>query len=132
MDLEDACPPAEKANGRKTARKATLQFRLFLQVVNSVEMLDKHTGEWKTLPLAEVKDNRDHEKVYNIDTIPPEIKQYITYNRKALTPKELSFFELYHTYRPPYQAVSFTLAPGDGELVRVTFKDGQDIPDPRK
>lgn len=116
----------------KTARKATLQFRLFLQEVSSVEMLDKHTGEWKTLPLTEVKDTRDHDKVYNIDTIPPEIKQYITYNRKALTPKELSFFELYHTYRPPYQAVSFTLAPGDGELVRVTFKEGQDIPDPRK
>jgi hypothetical protein len=116
----------------KTAHKATLQFRLFLQVVESAEMLDRHTGEWKPLTLSEVKDTRDHEKIYNIDNIPPEIMQYITYNRKGLPPKELSFFELYHTYRPPYQSVSFTLAPGDGELVRVTFKEGQDIPDPRK
>ena len=113
-------------------RTATLRFRLFLQVVDSVELFDRHTGAWKTLAVAEVADTRDHDKIYTFDNIPQGIKDYITYNHKALTPKELSFFELYHTYRPPYQEVSLTLAPGDGELLRISLGDGEDIPDPRQ
>ncbi len=113
-------------------RKAILQFRLFLEEVSSVELFDKHSGAWKPLPVFTVPDNRDHDTIYNLANIPKRMMNYITYNHKALTPKELAFFELYHTYRPPYQAVSLTLAPGDGELLRVTLKEGTDIPDPRK
>jgi hypothetical protein len=121
----------------KSSRKATLQFQLWQQVVNSVEMLDKHTGEWKTLPMTEVKDTRNHKKIYNFDNIPPAIKEYISVSNltkgKRLTPEMLSFWEKTFTYPPPYQVVSFTLAPGDGELVRVTFKDGEDfsVPPPK-
>jgi hypothetical protein len=111
--------------------EATLQFRLFLEKVDRVEMLDKKTGVWTPLAITEVKDTRDHARIYNIDNIEPPVLDHITYNRKALPPKELAFFELYHTYRPPYQAVSLKLRPGDGELVRVTLKEGKDIPDPR-
>jgi hypothetical protein len=116
----------------RQAHEATLQFRLFLQMVDRAELFDKNTGVWKQLPIAEVKDERDHARIYNIANIPKSVKEAITYNHKELTPKELAFFELYHTYRPPYQAVSLKLAPGDGELVRVTLKDGEDIPDPRQ
>ena len=110
---------------------ATLQFPLFLQVVESVELFDRQTGEWKPLRITGIKDTRDRDYVYNFDNIPQSVKDYITYNHKALNPKELSFFELYHTYRPPYQVVSLTLSPGDGELLRISLKDGEDIPDPR-
>ncbi len=116
----------------QSARKARLQFRLFLQEIAAVELFDRRTGEWKSLPLAPVPDTRDHNYIYNLENIPERIKNYITYNHKALTPKELAFFELYHTYPPPYQEVSLALAPGDGELLRVTLRPGQDIPDPRK
>lgn len=119
----------------KSSQKATLQFQLWQQVVNSVEMLDKHTGEWKTLPQTMVKDTRNHEKIYNFDNISPEIKDYISFlpHGKGLTPEMLSFWEKTFTYPPPYQVVSFTLAPGDGELIRVTFKDGEDfsVPPPK-
>ena len=113
-------------------RQAALRFRLFLEEVASVERLDKLTGEWKPLAIASVPDTRNHSSIYNIANMPARILEYITYNRKALPPKELAFFELYHTYRPPFQAVSLTLAPGDGELLRVTLKEGKDIPDPRQ
>ncbi len=86
----------------------------------------------ENLAVTEVKDDRDHARIYNIDNIKSPDIDHITYNRKALDPKELAFFELYHTYRPPYQAVTLKLAPGDGELVRLTLKEGKDIPDPRK
>lgn len=112
--------------------EAALQFRLFLETVNRAELLDKKTGAWKPLEVKEVRDDRDHDRVYNLDNIPAAVKARITYNHKALNPKELAFFELYHTYRPPYQSVSLKLAPGDGELVRVTLKEGEDIQDPRK
>jgi hypothetical protein len=114
------------------ANTATLQFRLFLETIERAELFDRNTGEWIPLMVTDVPDTRNHSLVYNIANIPARIMQYITYNRKALTPKELAFFELYHTYRPPYQAVSLQLAAGDGELVRVTLKEGKDIPDPRK
>ena len=113
------------------SNEATLQFRLFLQEVDRAELFDRTTGTWNPLSITEVKDERDRDRIYNLDNIPQPMKDHITYNHKALTPKELAFFELYHTYRPPYQAVSLHLAPGDGELVRVTLKDGVDIPDPR-
>jgi hypothetical protein len=112
-------------------REAGLQFRLFLQEVAAMELFDKHSGAWKPLRMAAVPDTRDHAYIYNLGNIPERIINYITTNRKELTPKELAFFELYHTYGPPYQAVSLTLAPGDGELLRVTLKEGQEIPDPR-
>ena len=114
------------------ANKAVLQFRLFLQEVDRAELFDRMTGKWRPLTVTEVKDDRDHTRIYNFDNIPKEMKDRITYNHKALTPKDLAFFELYHTYRPPYQAVSLPLKPGDGELVRITFREGKDIPDPRK
>ncbi len=112
--------------------EAVLEFRLFLETVDRAELFDKRTGAWKPLSVTEVPDNRDHARIYNINNIKPPDIDHITYNRKALDPKELAFFELYHTYRPPYQAVALKLAPGDGELVRVTLKEGKDIPDPRK
>lgn len=115
----------------RTANTATLQFRLFLETVDRAEVFNRKTGEWKQLTLSEVPDTRNHSLIYNIANIPAQIKQYLTYNLKALPPKELAFFELYHTYRPPYQAVTLPLAPGDGELLRVTLKEGKDIPDPR-
>ncbi len=112
-------------------REASLQFRLFLEEVAAVELFDKHSGAWKPLTVTVVPDTRDHTYIYNVDNIPDKIMNYITLNRKALTPKDLAFFELYHVYGPPYQAVSLTLAPGDGELLRVTLKEGKEIPDPR-
>jgi hypothetical protein len=112
-------------------REAGLQFRLFLQEVAAVELFDKHSGAWKPLTVAAVPDTRDHAYIYRLSNITERMITYITTNRKELTPKELAFFELYHTYGPPYQAVSLTLAPGDGELLRVTLKEGQEIPDPR-
>jgi hypothetical protein len=115
----------------RTANTATIQFRLFLETIERAELFDKKTGEWKPLTVTEAPDTRNHGLIYNIANIPVQIKQYLTYNLKALTPKELAFFELYHTYRPPYQTVTLPLAPGDGELVRVTLKEGTDIPDPR-
>lgn len=112
-------------------REANLQFRLFLQEVAAVELFDKHSGAWKPLKVTVVPDTRDHKFIYDAANIPGPIMDYITYSHKALTPKTLAFIELYHTYDPPYQAVSLTLAPGDGELLRVTLKEGKEIPDPR-
>jgi hypothetical protein len=112
-------------------REANLQFRLFLEEVAAVDLFDKHSGAWKPLTVTAVPDTRDHKLIYNLANIPQRMKNYISCDDNALTPKGLAFFELYHTYRPPYQAVSLTLAPGDGELLRVTLKEGQDIPDPR-
>lgn len=116
----------------EAARKAVLEFRLFLEEVASVEQFDKRSGAWQALAITTVPDTRDHARTYDFANIPARLKSQITYNHNALTPKELAFFELYHTYPPPYQSVSVNLAAGDGELLRVAFKEGQDIPDPRK
>lgn len=116
----------------RSSCKARLQFRLFLEEVAAVELFDKRGGGWRPLVVTAVPDTRDQKRIYNIANIPARLKSYITYNHKALTPKELAFFELYHTYPPPYHEVSLTLAKGDGELLRVRLKEGQDIPDPRK
>ncbi len=118
-------------NWRQPA-KAVLEFRLFLEEIASLELLDKRSGRWNPLQTAIVEDTRDHRFIYNLENVPQRLKEAITYNHKALDPKELAFFELYHTYRPPYRTVSVSLAPGDGELLRVTLKEGKDIPDPRK
>lgn len=119
----------------KNTRTATLQFRLYLQEINTIEMFDKHTGEWESLQLTEVKDTRDHEVIYDFNTIPKEMRDNINFpfpNNAPLPPEGVRFFELYHTYGPPYQEASINLGPGDGELVRVTFKEGEEIPDPRE
>ncbi|MFC1693099.1 hypothetical protein ACFL1R_06310 [Candidatus Latescibacterota bacterium] len=113
-------------------RKAVLQFQLFQRKIKSVEMFDKHSGEWKQLTVQTRDDDRDHEYIYNFDNIPQRIKDYITYNHEKIDAKKLSFFELFNTFPPPYETVEFTLAPGDGELVRVLLADGENIPDPRK
>ncbi len=115
----------------KKEQKVKLQFQLFLQEVSSVEMINKKTGEWKPLEIKIQEDDRNHDYIYNIDNIPERIKNYISTSYKHLDPKTLSFFELYHTFRPPYQYVEFTLAKGDGELLRVKLVEGEDIPDPR-
>lgn len=119
----------------ENSNTATLQFQLWQQELNTVEMLDKQTGEWKSVPRFEVQDTRDPEQIYNFDNIPPDVKEYISFLPKGegLTSEMLSFWEKTFTYPPPYQAVSFTLAPGDGELVRVIFKDGEDfsVPPPK-
>ncbi len=119
----------------KEEQKVKLQFRLFLQEVSSVEMINKKTGEWKPLEIKIQEDERNHDYIYNPDNIPERIKNNITLSHKYLTSEyrtySLSFFELYHTYRPPYQYIEFTLAKGDGELLRVKLVEGEDIPDPR-
>lgn len=116
----------------KTARKATMQFRLFLQEVQSVEMFDKHSGEWKNIQLTSVKDTRNPGYIYSYKNIPRAIQNDINFNDKDLPPEGLRFFEIYHTYPPPYQEISITLAPGDGELFRVAIQDSEDIQDPRE
>jgi hypothetical protein len=116
----------------QSVRKARLQFRLFLEEIRALELFDKRNGRWTPLALRPVPDTRDPAYIYSLDNIPERMKKYITYNQSALSPKELAFFERYHTYPPPYEEVSVDLAPGDGELLQVTLKAGQDIPDPRK
>ena len=113
-------------------RKIVLQFQLFQRTVQSVEMFDKKSGGWKTLSVKTQVDERNHDYIYNLENVPARIKEYITYNHNKLDAKNLSFFELYHTYPPPYETVEFTLQPGDGELLRVVLTDGKNIPDPRK
>ncbi len=113
-------------------RKAVLQFQLFQRKIQSVEMFNKKSGGWSALTVRTHEDDRDHEYIYNFENIPQRIKDYITYNHEKLDAKNLSFFELYHTYPPPYDTVEFILPPGDGELLRVVLEDGENIPDPRK
>ncbi len=116
----------------RSERTVILQFQLFQRKVTSVEMFDRRSGEWEALTVRIKTDDRNHEYIYNFDNIPQRIKDYITYNHKKLDAGNLRFFELYHTFPPPYETVEFTLAPGDGELLRVRLEDGENIPDPRR
>ncbi len=116
----------------RQANTAELEFRLFQRKVASIELFDKASGQWNVLSVKEKADSRDHDFIYDFKNIPTDVQDMISYNHNELDAERLKFFELYHSFPPPYETVTVRLAPGDGELLRVRLKDGENIPDPRK
>ena len=89
-------------------QKAALVFQ---RKIESVELLDRKTGEWQTLPIGIRSDRED---AYNSE----RIEAFLGVPTRSHD--RLVHLRTINSYIPPFQTVEFMLEPGDGELLKIT------------
>lgn len=98
------------AANRSVTGPTTAKIR-FLRDVRSVERFDRETGGWSPVPMGESGELRadpyDREAMERFMGFTPRDRERMVRLRRL------------NGYLPPYPAVTLTLAPGDGELLRV-------------